>query len=202
VKIDLVEIPASNVVSEKLARALSSPLRVKIMDALNREEMSVTSFIKAYPQHSHSQVYRQFRFLEGLECIEFVEARTGGKRRGGRERFFRATAKSLFEQSSWSLLPDSVKNKITSAIVSTLIDRVAEAVQAGTIDRRPDRHFTWSDPDLDQQGWDESIEEIDAVFYRVAIRQAEAKARMAKSGEAPIHVTIALACFESPSLAS
>ena len=194
----LVELEPTNFVSERLAKALASPLRVRILDTLNRHTMSVTGFIAAFPQYSHPQVYRQFRTLERLECIEFVEEKTGGNRRGGRERFFRATARSLFDESGWASLPDSVKNKITSSVFSTYIDRVADATRAGTIDRRPDRHFTWSDPYFDEQAWDETVAEVDAVFHRIAIREAEAKARMGESGEKPIPVTVALACFESP----
>ena len=78
------------------------------------------------------------------------------------------------------------------------MDRVIEAIEAGTIDIRPDRHFTWSDPIFDQQAWDETIEEIEALFERIPLRNAEAAARLAKTGEKPIPMTIALACFESP----
>jgi len=191
-------VKAPDFVSERLAKALSNPVRVKILDELNRRAMSVTQFVRAHPQYSHSRIYGHFRTLEKLECIEFVEVKSGGKRRGGRERFYRATARSLFDESTWARLPESLQNRITSGVFSTYIDRVAEATKAGTIDTRPDRHFTWQDPYFDEQAWNETIEEVDALFHRIPIRQAEAADRLAKSNEEPIPVTIALACFESP----
>ncbi len=195
---ELVEIQAPTFVSETLAKALANPIRVRILDTLNREPMSVSQFVRAFPQYTHAQAYGHFRKLETWGCIEVVETKTGGKRRSATEYFYRANARSLFDESSWASLPDSLKNEITGAVFSTYIDRVAEAVEAGTIDIRPDRHFTWSDPNFDQQAWDETITEIDAIFHRIPIRQAEAAMRMAKSGEEPIPMTIALACFESP----
>jgi hypothetical protein len=78
------------------------------------------------------------------------------------------------------------------------MDRVIEAIEARTIDVRSDRHFTWSDPLFDQQAWDETIEEVEALFQRIPVRNRQAAARLAKTGEQPIPMTIALACFESP----
>jgi len=82
-------------------------------------------------------------------------------------------------------------------VASTLYERIAEAIGAGTIDIRPDRHFTWIDAHFDQQAWDETIAEL---FARLPDRMAQAAVRLAESGEESIRVTVALACFESPKL--
>jgi DNA-binding transcriptional ArsR family regulator len=195
---EVLEVQPPTFVSERLAKALANALRVKILIALNQRDMSVSQFVRAFPEHTHSQVYGHFRKLEAYGCIELVEKKSGGKRRGGVEHFYRAAARSLFDESSWASLPASLKSEITGAVFTTYINRVAEAIRAGTIDIRPDRHFTWSNPEFDQQAWDEMIEEVEAVFCRIPIRQAEAAARLAKSNEKPIPVTVALACFESP----
>src|SRR6476469_3412141 len=114
---DLVEVP-TDFVSERLAKALANPVRVKILDALNRRAMSVTQFVRANPEYSHSQIYGHFRKLEEFACIELEEEKTGGKRRGGVEKFFRATARSLFDESHWARLPESLMNRITSGVFS------------------------------------------------------------------------------------
>jgi hypothetical protein len=51
---------------------------------------------------------------------------------------------------------------------------------------------------LDQQGWDNAIAKVDALFYWFQEEQERAKARIAESGEEPIPMTVALAAFESP----
>jgi len=189
-------------VNERLAKALANPVRVKIIDTLSKRTMSVSQFIKTFPQYTHPQAYRHFRWLEDEGFLEVVETKTGGKRRGATEYFYRANVRSLFDQASWKCLPDAVKNKVTGTTFSMYIDRVAEAIEAGTIDIRQDRHFTWSDPIFDQQAWDETIEEMEALFGRIPLRNAKAAARLAETGEQPIPMTIALACFESPRAAT
>jgi DNA-binding transcriptional ArsR family regulator len=190
------ELPAY--VDERLARALSNPVRVKIIDTLSKRTMSVSQFVRALPEYSHSQAYRHFRWLEAEGFLEVVDRKTGGERRGATEYFYRANVRSLFDQEAWARLPDALKNKVTGTTFSTYINRVAGAIEAGTIDTRPDRHFTWSDPVFDQQAWDETIDEVEALFNRIPVRSKEAAKRLAQTDEEPIPVTIALACFESP----
>ncbi len=152
-------------VSERLAKALSNSLRVQILIAVNHRDLSVTQFVKANPQYSHSQVYGHFRKLEAFECIEEVKSKTGGRRWGGVERFYRATALSLFDETNWASLPASLKKTITGAVMTTYINQVVMAIDAGTIDVRPDRHFTWSGPQFDQRAWDETIEEVEELSH-------------------------------------
>jgi hypothetical protein len=186
------------VVNGSLAKALAHPLRVRILVELNQRVMSVTGFVRMFPEHSHSKVYGHFRVLEECGCIELIETKTGGKRRGGVEHFYRATQRTLFDQSSWPSLPQSTKHQMTGAAFTTYGERVADAINSGTIDTRPDRHFTWMPGHLDQQAWDEIIADLEEVFGRLPKRMANAAARLAESGEESIPVTVALACFESP----
>jgi DNA-binding transcriptional ArsR family regulator len=187
-------------VSERLAKAFSHPIRIKIMVALNQREMSATMFTRKFPQYTHSQIWGHFVKLEKLGFVERVASKTGGRRRGGTEVFFRANARTLFDQSSWAMVPDAVKATVTGAAVSDLYERIAEAIEAGTIDIRPDRHFSWTDAHFDQQAWDETIAEEAELFERILVRMTKAAVRLKKSGEEPIRVTVALACFESPKL--
>jgi DNA-binding transcriptional ArsR family regulator len=198
VKSAAADVGVPTFVSESLAKALAHELRVKILVELNQRVMSVSQFVRAFPQHSHSKIYAHFRKLEELGCIELVEKKSGGKRRGATEHFFRATERSLFDQTSWAMLPESIKSTVTGAAFTIYIERVSDAIKAGTIDIRPDRHFTWTDAHFDQQAWDETIEDVEILFQRTPERQAEAAVRLVESGEEPIRVTVALACFESP----
>jgi hypothetical protein len=181
-----------------MGKAFSHELRVMIMGELNQREMSATMFMRKFPQYSHSMIWGHFLKLEKYGFAERVGRKSGGKRRGGSEVFFRANARALFDQTSWALIPDSIKETVTGATASAYVERIKQAIDAGTIDIRPDRHFTWVDGQYDQQAWDETIEEQEAMFARLPQRQAEASVRLAESGEEPIRVTVALACFESP----
>ncbi len=143
-------------------------------------------------------VARHFRRLEELGCIELVDVKTGGQRRGGREHFYCAVQRTLFDASSWMAVPDARKGAVTATAFTTYIDQVSEAMQAGTMDARDDRHFTWTAMLYDRQGWAEMIAETDALFVRSLELRIEGALRMAKTEEAAVPVTVALACFESP----
>lgn len=174
-----------------------------ILVETNKRPMSATQFAYHYGSGvSPSKAARHFRYLEKLGCLELVEERTGGQRRGGREKIYRAVARSLFDESAWLLLPDSVQREVTGVIFSSYIERAAEAVAAGTIDARQDRHLTWTGMHYDEQAWSEMIERIDDLFRFSLELRVQAALRMITSGEEPIPVTVALDCFESPKDAS
>ncbi len=186
-------------VSQRLAKALAHPLRMHILVETNKRPMSATQFARHFGGGvTPSKAARHFRYLEKLGCLELLEERTGGRRRGGKEKIYRAIARSLFDESAWLLLPDSVQGEVTHVIFTSYIERAAEAVAAGTIDRREDRHLTWTGMHLDEQGWREMIERVDDLFRFSLDLRVQAAMRMIKSGEEPIPVTVALACFESP----
>jgi DNA-binding transcriptional ArsR family regulator len=190
---------SSTVVSQRLAKALAHPLRVQILVETNKRPMSATQFANQVGGGvSASKAARHFSYLEQLGCLELVEVKTGGRRRGGRERIYRAIQRSLFDDSAWQALPSSLQGEVTTVAFSTYIERVAEAMAAGTIDARQDRHFTWTAMHLDQEGWEELIRRTDELFDFSLKLRIEAATRLARSGEAAIPATVAFACFESP----
>lgn len=185
-------------VGQNLAKALSHPARTEIMIALSLRVMSAIQFQRKFPAYTYNQVSYHFRALEKYGCIERVGKKSGGRRRGGKEVFFRATTAVLFDQTGWAAVPEPLRTTISGAAAVTLIRRISEALQEGTMDIRPDRHLTWTPACYDEQAWNESIEEVEAVFAKLPQRQAEAAVRLAESEEEPIHATVTLGCFPSP----
>ncbi|HXR60668.1 MAG TPA: winged helix-turn-helix domain-containing protein [Solirubrobacterales bacterium] len=190
---------SSTVVSQRLAKALAHPLRIQILVETNKRPMSATEFANHVGGSvSPSKAAQHFRYLERLGCLEPVGTKTGGKRRGGRERFYRAIQRSLFDDSSWHSLPSTLQGEVASVTFSTYLERVAEAMEAGTFNARQDRHLTWIAMHVDQEGWDELIRRTDELFDFALKLRIQAAMRLARSGEQPIPVTVGYACFESP----
>lgn len=195
------EVPGGKIFlsNQRLMAALSNPLRVHILVELNKQPMSPSDFAREFPEYSRSRVASQFRRLEELDCIEEVGRKSGkGLRRGGPAHVYRATQRAVLDDATWRRLPISTRSPFSEVIFSTFAERVREAMEAQTLDARDDRHFTWSDAYFDQQAWDETIRDMAEVFDRISERHAETAKRLAASGEKPIRVTVALACFESP----
>lgn len=200
-------LPATN--SEKLvdtsmpftmrvAKVFADPLNLKIVAELNMREMSPTQFLDEFGGASISGIDRRFKLLAEMGWLKMVGEKTGGRRRGATEHFYRATGPAIFDNRSWSEVPDAIRATFSWRIFEQLAEQVREAMTAGTFDARPDRHHTWSLLLLDQLGWEQVIAAVDALFESLFEEQADAKIRIAKSGEKPILATVALAAFESP----
>ncbi len=183
---------------QRIAKVLADPLRVKIVSELGMREMSPKQFHEQFGGGSLSRVSRAFEVLIEYGWLRQTKTETGGKRRGAVEHFYRATQSALLDEPTWRDVPGPVKDMFTKMIFETFAERVAQAVEAKTIDSRDDRHFTWSPLTLDQQGWENVLARVNEVFYSLVEEQEDANARMAESGEEPIPMTVALAVFESP----
>jgi hypothetical protein len=182
----------------RVAKLMADELRIKIVAELNMREMSPKGFHDEFGGGSISRVSRAFDLLAEFGWLFQTRTETGGKRRGAVEHFYRATQAAVFYNEIWAPLPQSMKEMISGGIFEELSERVRKAMEAGTIDARGDRHFSWMPLLLDEQGWGKVLERVDAIFHWLFEEQEEANARMAKSGEKPIPMTVALAAFESP----
>lgn len=182
----------------RLAKLMADELRIKIVKELNSREMSPKGFYDEFGGGSIARVSRAFDLLAEFGWLYQTKTETGGKRRGAVEHFYRATMPVIFYNDVWAPLPNSMKEMISGGVFEEIVERVREAMEAATIDARPDRHFTWTPLRLDQEGWENVISRVDAVFHFLFEEQEEANRRMVATGEEPIPMTVALAAFESP----
>jgi DNA-binding transcriptional ArsR family regulator len=188
---------------ERLAPVFADEVRMRIVEELNRRPMSVKEFYREFSDLIHSNdvslrsLYRRFERLEELGWLVKVDEKTGGRRRGATEQFFRATRPAIDESGPWVKVPDSLSQMDSWKTFERLSAQVKQAMKAGTFDARPDRYLAWSLLQLDQQGWEKVIAELDDLLSDVLEEQERAKVRMKKSGEKPIKMTVALAAFES-----
>lgn len=182
----------------RLSKVFVDPLRMKVLAECNMREMSPKMFHREFGGGSLSRVSRAFDVLAEYDWLEQTRTETGGARRGGVEHFYIATGPAVFTEELWPEVPESMRKLVSWRIFETFGERVRAAMEANTIDAREDRHFSWIPLLLDQQGWENAIEKVDALFHWIFAEQQEANLRMAESGEEPIPVTVALATFESP----
>lgn len=182
----------------RVAKLFADPLCLTILTELSLRPMSPSEFHREFGGASKPGIYRRFAKLTKLDRLEEVEQRSGGRRRGARERFFRTTAPMVFDNGSWSNLPDSMKSTCSWHTFGQLAEQFQEALEAGTVDARPERHLSWSFLLLDQEGWGKMMAALYGLFESLLEEQAAAEKRAFKSDEQRIRVTVALAGFESP----
>lgn len=182
----------------RVAKVFAEPLRIKIVMELNVREMSPKQFFDEFGGGTISRVSRHFDVLTEFGWLDLVRTESGGRRRGAVEHFYRATQPAVFDNETWAPLPKSMKEMVSAGIFEELGERVRRAIEAGTMDARADRHFSWAPLLLDQCGWENVLARVDALFHFLFEEQEDANLRMADSGEESIPMTVALAAFESP----
>lgn len=187
---------------QRLSKVFDDEVSLRIIAETNLRALSPT---QSYAEFGHefrnlnvNGVHRRFRRLVKIGWLKQVGTKTGGRRRGATEKFYRATGPAIFRSGPWTDLPDSVSGTRSWATFEQLSDLAKEAMKAGTFDGRLDRHLTWSALRLDQRGWEKMTDALDVLLWFLLEEQERAKTRMKRSGEKPLTMTVGLSVFESP----
>ncbi len=179
------------------AKLCANPVDLRIVDELNRRELSPKLLHALMGDLTLPGSDRRLRKIARHGWSAEVRQATGGRRRGATEHFYRAVGPALAENKSWAGLPEELKAPIAVGTFERLRERVKEAVEAGTLDARVDRHLTWSLLRLDRIGWEKAVGVVEGFFAALGDEEREATQRIRVSGEKPILTTVGLAAFES-----
>lgn len=185
---------------------LSHPVRTRILDVLNEENMSPVRFLDEgfSPIRFSSRaaglsfIAYHFRKLEEAGCIELVERNPV---RGATEHVYRGIHRVHFTDEEFERLPFKKRQALSRSSFQGLIARTDGAIQSGTFDKRPDRVMAWRGGNVDQRGWDEAKAILDDAYLRAEEALQEAELRLTDpegEGGDVIPFTFAILGFESP----
>jgi hypothetical protein len=183
---------------KRITEALNHPVRVQWLVEAGKAPLSPVQFHRLHGKGERSELSKIAYHARVLLKLGFLEIVDTKPRRGGTEHFYGPKRPALFDEDGWSALPTSIRDGFNGAIYSTLCEQIAEAIETGTMEMRPDRHFTWTQIELDDEGWTNMLDRLQVVFDSIQEEQQAARRRLAANGDAPIQMTIALAGFESP----
>jgi DNA-binding transcriptional ArsR family regulator len=175
----------------RLAKALSHPLRQRLLERLGDRVASPVELAKEVEQPLNLVAYH-VRVLERRGILELVRTRP---RRGATEHFYRAAVPAVLDDSQWRRLPASVRNLLVGRTLEHMWDDTAAAAESGRL-ARDDVHVTRMLLELDQTGWREVSELLVATYERVQELQEESRVRIAESDEEPIGSELAMLHFE------
>jgi DNA-binding transcriptional ArsR family regulator len=184
----------AGLVDQRLAKALSHPLRGRIFAILNERVASPNEIAEILDQRLPNVSYH-VRALVDLECIELVRT---AQRRGAIEHYYRAIRRPFFSDRDWKRLPRAGRQAIADVGLQLIWEDVSAAIEAGTFEVRPDRHLSRSALVVDEQGWGELKDLLAGVLgdaERIVKRSSD---RLAKSAEGGIPTKLVLMHFESP----
>jgi DNA-binding transcriptional ArsR family regulator len=179
-----------------LVKALSHPLRMRILTRLNEGVASPNEMAKEF-EESLPLVSYHVRILRELDCIELVRTTP---RRGAIEHHYRALTRPFLDDDDWAQLPPSARKAVSNTVLSKLLGDVREAVAAGTFDERADRHLSYAPLMLDEQGWRGLGDRLGEVLAWAIDEQAASAGRLQddQSGGSEVRARLSMLAYSAP----
>jgi DNA-binding transcriptional ArsR family regulator len=183
-----------DLVDPRIAKALSHPMRARILVILNERVASPNEIAETIDERLPNVSYHVRALLE-LGCIELVDT---AQRRGAIEHYYRAIVRPFFSDRDWKRIPRSARQAISDTALEIVWEDVSDAVKAGTFDGRPDRYLTHSPMVLDEQGWTEMTAVMAKAFAEAEKVESRSAGRLKRSKEDGVPTRVVLMQFESP----
>jgi DNA-binding transcriptional ArsR family regulator len=156
-------------------KALSHPLRQRILQALNRRVASPAELSEELDE-SLGNVSYHVKILAELDAIELVRT---APVRGALEHFYRPLVRAHIDHEHWSQLPASVRKDLFGQALQQVWDHLADASQEDKLDGDGES-VAWVDMELDDEGVEQINAALSEALDRVSEIQAEASARIAE----------------------
>lgn len=178
---------------KRFAQALNHPLRTEIIAILTDTCASPREMADLLGEPLSNVSYHTKELLK-LKCVEVVDKE---QVRGATKTRYRATTRMLLDNPDWERLGRSVRTGISVNALNEVTRRAADAMEAGTFDRRTDRTLITMKLDVDEQGWMDVNEALRIAYERIGEVEVEAAARKAE-GAKTFRMTTSLLGYQSP----
>lgn len=180
---------------KRFAQALNHPLRTEIVAILSDTCASPREMADELGEELSNVAYHTKELLK-LGCIEVVDRE---QVRGATKTRYRATTKMLLDNPDWERLGKAVRTGISVNAMNEVTRRAADAMEAGTFDRRTDRTLITVKMDVDEQAWLDANEALRAAYERIEEVKCEAVNRKAE-GATTFPMTASLLGYPSPTV--
>ena len=186
--------PSLDLVDPRIAKALSHPMRARILGILDERVASPNEIAETIDERLPNVSYH-VRALLDLGCIELVDT---AQRRGAIEHYYRAVVRPFFSDRDWKRLPRSGRQAISDAALQLIWEEVSAALKAGTFGSRSDRHLSHNEVVLDEEGWRAVARLLNGVVGDIEKIASSSAARLKSSGEEGVPTTVVAMQFELP----
>jgi DNA-binding transcriptional ArsR family regulator len=184
----------AGLVDPRLAKALSHPMRTRILAILNEKVASPNEIAEMIGERLPNVSYH-VRTLQELGCIELVRT---AQPRGAIEHYYRALTRPFFSDRDWKRLPRSGRQAVSDVILQMIWEDASEAMKADTFESRSARHLSRTPLVLDEQGWDELSALLRKVHAQAEGIAEKSGKRLGKTDEGGIPTRLVMMHFEAP----
>jgi DNA-binding transcriptional ArsR family regulator len=183
-----------DLVDPRLAKALSHPMRARILTILNERVASPNEISELIHERLPNVSYH-VRALQELGCIELVST---AQRRGAIEHYYRAIVRPFFTDRDWKKLPQSGRQAVTDVALQMVWEDVSDAIKAGTFEAHADRHLSRSALELDETGWKEMTDMLNRALDEAEKIEARSAERIKSSDGTAMPTRLVMMHFASP----
>jgi DNA-binding transcriptional ArsR family regulator len=169
--------PRSDISDPSVIKALTHPLRVQILHALEERTASPSELAEEIGAPLGNVSYH-VRQLHALGLIKLVKKTP---RRGAIEHHYKAIARAPISDEAWAGTPGLVKE----AVVGTSLGQLGQAVNAAAAGggfKRPEAQLVREELVLDDKGFADVSKELAKTAERVAKIREDAARRLEKAG--------------------
>jgi DNA-binding transcriptional ArsR family regulator len=186
-----MEDPAPPELRTRLAKAMSHPLRVRLLMAYNDRVTSPRELAEALGEPLTTVSYHtQHLFRSGL--LELVRTE---QRRGATKHYYRALVRDEVYDDEWVALPEQVRRGIAGTVLDRIWRDIQEAHGAGGLEA-DGVHLARTPLELDAQGWEQlSALLIDLGAAALALQD---ESRLRSHADRRRRSTLALLHFPTP----
>jgi DNA-binding transcriptional ArsR family regulator len=186
-----------NIDDPRYVRAMSHPLRVRIL-AMLQERTASPSQLSQWLGATLGTTAYHVRSLHRLGLIELADET---RVRGAIEHHYRAGERLMVSEEAWAQAPPIAKQAAVGSTLQIVDEYARKSAAEGGFDR-PEAHLTRTSVKLDDEGWTElneaalrfvaEVERIDAAVKE----RADGRAHDGRAGEA----AVVLMAFEAQRL--
>lgn len=182
-------------IDPRMLRALSHPLRLRILELLSRVKEASPKDMAADLGCPLSNVAYHTKVL--YEDCGFLDLVRTVPRRGAEEHFYRVKSDPFMWTARPASIPPALRGGVAAEALRRLNDKAVSALEIGTFQGRDEATLSCARLTVDEEGWRELHETIHGLPERFQEIQANSARRLA--GEPGLEVAVGAHSFEVPS---
>jgi DNA-binding transcriptional ArsR family regulator len=163
---------------ERLAKALSHPLRQRILQRLSEHGVRSPNELSRELGDPLGNVSYHVRILRELDCVELVRTE---QRRGALEHYYRATAEPWLDDEQWARLPAAFRRKTLGRTLSEILEGASAASRETGFDH-PEVMVDRVELQLDDEAWSEVVKLLNETHDAALRIQKESRRRQDERG--------------------
>jgi DNA-binding transcriptional ArsR family regulator len=188
--------PVPNIDDPRYVKALSHPLRVRIL-ALLQERTASPRELAEWLDATLGTISYHVRTLHDFGLIELVSTT---QVRGAIAHHYRAKVRPRVSGEAWASAAPIVKQAAVGAALQTVDDYARASAAAGGFDRG-EAHLTRTSLRLDAKGWQAASKACEKLLAELGRVEEAASRRIGKDGEGVSDAAVVLLLFEAAKLA-